>query len=274
MRLRASVSTVLAAGWAVTVLRAAPPAPNPGGAESPPALRALNPDRPDVTESPFTIDAGHLQVEMDLANYTRDAGDGRHAAWGVAPFNLRLGVRENLELGLFVVPYLRETVQPSGGASETHAGFGDVTLRAKVNFRGNDGDGTALGLIADLKLPTATAGLGNGAVEGTILLPVSLDLGGGWDLGAMTGVGLRRSDTGGRSGTWINSVTAGHGLTRDLAGYCEVATETAAGAPVATFDVGLTLKLNANTQLDVGAQFGLSRAADDTLVFTGLTRRY
>jgi hypothetical protein len=274
MRLLASVSTALAAGCAATVLGSAPREPDVGGAGPPPPLRELNTDRPDVTESPFTVDAGHLQLELDLVNYTRDAGEDRRVAWGVAPLNLRLGVRENLELGLFVAPFRRDTVQPTGGTSETHTGFGDVTLRAKVNFWGNDGGGTALGLIADLKLPTATAGLGNGAVEGTMLVPVSLELGGGWDLGAMTGAGFRRSDSGGGSGTWINSVTVGHGLTRDLAGYCEVATETAAGAPVTTFDVGLTLRLNANAQLDVGAQFGLSHAADDTLVFTGLTRRY
>ena len=41
-----------------------------------------------------------------------------------------------------------------------------------------------------------------------------------------------------------------------------------------TFDAGLTLKLNANNQIDAGAQFGLSKAAAHTLVFAGLTHRF
>ncbi len=34
--------------------------------------RALNTDRPDKTESPFTVPAGRVQLEFDLVNYTRD----------------------------------------------------------------------------------------------------------------------------------------------------------------------------------------------------------
>ena len=36
------------------------------------AMRELSTDRPDQTESPFTVDAGHVQVEMDLATFTYD----------------------------------------------------------------------------------------------------------------------------------------------------------------------------------------------------------
>src|ERR1039458_221434 len=55
------------------------------------AMRELTPDRPDKTESPYTVDAGHFQLEMDFANYTRDDAEGvRTAAWNVAPFNLKI----------------------------------------------------------------------------------------------------------------------------------------------------------------------------------------
>ena len=30
-------------------------------------MRELTPDRPDKTEGPFTVDAGHYQLEMDFA---------------------------------------------------------------------------------------------------------------------------------------------------------------------------------------------------------------
>src|SRR5213594_318437 len=35
-------------------------------------MRELSPDRPDKTESPYTVDAGHFQLEMDFVNYTHD----------------------------------------------------------------------------------------------------------------------------------------------------------------------------------------------------------
>src|SRR4051794_22151930 len=54
-------------------------------------LRELATDRPDATESPFTVDAGHVQIELDLVNYTRNRLDGvRTTEWGVMPFNLRV----------------------------------------------------------------------------------------------------------------------------------------------------------------------------------------
>ena len=33
-------------------------------------MRETNTDRPDKTEGPYTVDAGHVQIEMDLANYS------------------------------------------------------------------------------------------------------------------------------------------------------------------------------------------------------------
>ena len=32
-------------------------------------LREFDPDRPDVTDSPFTVDAGHIQFESGLFSY-------------------------------------------------------------------------------------------------------------------------------------------------------------------------------------------------------------
>ncbi len=278
LRLYVTASTALVLG---TVGRTAGAIPAKSGYSlanpTPTALlREFNTDRPDATEGPFTVDAGHEQIEMDLLNHTSNHLDGvRTKEWGAAAFNVRLGLLNNFELGVFVSPYIHHTERPRGGPSETARGFGDITLRAKLNFFGNDGGGSALGLITDLKLPTAARGLGNGAVEGAVFLPTSLELGGGWDLGAMTGVDLRRRDTGGgRRGVWINSITTGHGITENLAGYVELTSETGDGAQVATLDTGLTLKLDASTQLDVGVQLGLSRNADDAVLFVGLARRY
>ena len=44
-------------------------------------MREMSTDRPDQTESPYTVDAGHFQMEMDFvkATFDRDKSGGRRA---------------------------------------------------------------------------------------------------------------------------------------------------------------------------------------------------
>lgn len=238
-------------------------------------LRELNTDRPDVTEGPGTVDAGHWQLETDLVSHTQNRLAGvRTQEWDIAPFNLRYGVSRDLEAGLFYSPYTRVTSEPRGGPRQVLSGAGDLTLRTKLNFWGNDGGDTAFGLIVDVKLPTAQAGLGNGRVEGDVILPVSFEMPGGFELGAMTEVDVRHRDGGGSALVWVNSATLGHALTRTVSGYVELVSTVGDGPHEATFDAGVTWKLDPNTQLDAGVEIGISRSADDARFFTGLSRRF
>ena len=239
------------------------------------ARRELSTDRPDTTESPFTVDAGHWQIEMALVSQTRNRLDGaRTRAWEFAPLNLRYGLRSDFEAGVFIAPYARVTEEPRGGSRTTAAGFGDITLRAKFNIAGNDGGSPAFGLIADLKLPTAKAGLGNGHAEGDLILPVAFELPGGWELGAMTKADLRQRDSGGMHLVWVNTATLGRKIFQNVSGYLELTSATGEGSHVATFDLGVAWKLEANTQLDAGAKLGVSRTADDGQFFAGLSHRF
>ena len=71
---------------------------NPAPAEF---LRSLDTDGPGSTESPYTVDAGHFQVEMTLVGHTSDRAsfDGvtqRFEAWAIAPVNLKIGLLNHL----------------------------------------------------------------------------------------------------------------------------------------------------------------------------------
>jgi hypothetical protein len=231
-------------------------------------------DRPDSTESPFTIEPGHVQLEMDLATYARDDADGvRVTGWEAAPFNLRFGISKNFEAGIFVTPQVSVTAK-SNGVSETFRGFGDVGLRAKYNFWGNDSGSDALGLIADLKLPTSRRELGNGKVEGALILPYARDLPGGWGFGAMTGVEARYTDNDEYRPVWINTATFAHDLTEKAGFFVELASTAGDGAHEATFNSGLTYRVHENFQLDMGVNVGITDAAADMLYFVGLARRF
>ncbi len=238
------------------------------------ALRELTTDRPDATESPFTVDVNHLQLELEAVSYTRNRLNGvRTTEWGAAPFNLRYGFTENTEVGIFLTPYLETTEKLRNGETTTWRGVGDTTLRAKFNLRGNDGGPLAYGVFVDLKLPTAKEGLGNDEVDGAITFPIAFEVGGGGEGAAMTAVefGLTGPD---RQVVWVNTITFGRELAPDLGGFLELTSTAGDGSHVATFNCGLTRRFGPQLQLDAGFNFGLSRTAPDVRVFAGLSRKF
>src|SRR5437773_1104630 len=76
------------------------------------SLREFTTDRPDKTESPYTVDAGHFQFEMDLVNYTYDhekSGGVTHRVDGlaIAPINMKVGLCNRLDAQLVLETYNR-----------------------------------------------------------------------------------------------------------------------------------------------------------------------
>ena len=241
---------------------------------APITLRELTTDRPDATESPFTVDRDHLQLEMDVTTYTEDRFDGvRVTEWELAPFNLRYGIATNVEAGIFIVPHRRVTVQPRDEPKTRTSGVGDTTLRMKVNFWGNDGGPTALGMMVDVKLPTAANGMGNGHTDGALTFPVAYEVGGGWAGAAMTSVEMVRVGTS-RRAVWVNTITFARDLFADTGGFVELTSAAGDGAHVATFNCGVTRALGPRLQLDCGVNVGISRVAPDLTVFAGLARKF
>jgi hypothetical protein len=243
-------------------------------------MRELTPDRPDKTESPCTVDAGHFQLEMDFANYTEDNANGvRTETWNVAPVNLKVGVLNNVDVQFILDDCLHaRTVDPVAGTATTQSGFGDFTTRVKINLWGNDGGPTAFGLMPFVKFPTNTDHLGNNAVEGGVIFPLEVKLPGDWDMGLETAASFLRNDANGNYHTeFDNMVTFDHNIIGKLSGYCEffssVSTERGASW-VGTIDVGLEYLVTKNVQLDCGCNVGVTRAADDVNPFAGITVRY
>lgn len=249
-----------------------PAAETAGG---PSVRRELTTDRPDATESPFTVNPGLVQLEMNFASYTRDEVDGvRYTVWEVAPFNVRVGVTERLEAGVFIFPRIEATARSRGGAKATVRGFGDVVLRGKMNFWGNDGGPTAFGVFADVKLPTAKRSLGNRKIEAAVTLPVAYELGAGWEGAAMTGIEARYTDRDRYEPVWFSTITFAHDIIENVGGFLELTSEAGDGGHAATFNLGLTWRTDADTQWDCGANFGISESAPDLGVFVGLSKRY
>ena len=241
-------------------------------------LRDMSTDRPDKTESPYTVDAGRFQLETDLVAYTHESRDGvTTRTVDIAPFNFKIGLTNSTDIQ-FVYGAFSHIRTSGGGTSETEKGFGDLVVRLKHNIWGNDGGTTALGIMPFVKLPTNDMTSLNDDVEGGVIVPLAIDLGNGMGLGLMTEIDILRSESGsGYEPSFVNSATVSFELTQRLGMYVEAFVErsTESGAEtVVTLDSGFTYAVTDNLQLDAGANVGVTEAANDLNVFVGMSQRF
>jgi hypothetical protein len=242
-------------------------------------MRELSPDRPDKTESPYTLDAGHFMLEMDFANFICDKTDGTTTkAWNVGDFNFKTGLLNNVDIQFVHNNYLNVHTEDGSGKSTTQSGFGDFTTRLKINMWGDDSGKTAFALLPYVKFPTSTDNLGNNAVEGGLLLPLAVKLPGGFDLGLETGAGLFQDGNDGHyHEDFVNMATVDHAIAGRLSGYVEFFSDISTerhSSWIGTVDFGLEFAVTENVQLDCGCNFGATRAADDFNPFAGITVRF
>ncbi|AHF90087.1 hypothetical protein OPIT5_07475 [Opitutaceae bacterium TAV5] len=242
-------------------------------------MRALSTDRPDQTESPYTVDAGHVQIELDFVNYTYDSDGGiRTREYRVAPLNLKVGLLNHVDLQLMVDPYIRSQVKDrNAGTRTTVSGSGDLTTRLKINLWGNDGGATALGIMPFVKWPLSSNDIRNGKTEGGVIVPFAAGLPADWSMGAMTEVDFVSDGDGGYDTEWVNSITFSHDITGKLGGYIEFVAVTGSAPGFrwqGQVDIGFTWALGENSQLDFGCNFGVTDSAPDYQPFAGFSRRF
>lgn len=247
-------------------------------------MRDMSTDRPDKTESAYTVDAGHYQIEMDVMSFTRNhdkigGSDEKTSDYGLATTNFKAGLTNNTDLQLVVESYTHSTTDDRiAGTSRTSSGFGDVTVRLKHNLWGNDGGTTALALMPFVKVPTNQDHLGNDSVEGGLIVPLAVDLGNGYGLGLMTELDINRdADDNGYHAGFVNSVTISTELCENMGGYAEFFTSRADDTDAHwenTLDFGVTYAATDNIQLDAGINIGVTDAADDYNPFVGATFRF
>ena len=247
-------------------------------------MRPMILDRPDKTESPYTVDAGHFQMEMDLINYGWDrengeGGDVTTAGFSAGAMNWKVGLVNHVDLQVIVQSFNRLRVDdPSAGPPVIRSGFGEVLNRLKINLWGDDGGPTALAVMPFVTWPTAGNDLGATDVEGGIVIPFAVELPAGWGLGMMTQVEVRPGAEGdGIDNSFINTVTVGHDLIGPLAAYAEFFSEvrTESGSLwIGTVDLGLTWTLSDDWILDAGINIGVTRSAPDLNPFAGLSCRF
>jgi hypothetical protein len=241
-------------------------------------LRELSTDRPDTTESPYTVDAGHFQLEWEALSYGHDKTDGVKTETTTFSVNLKAGLTDNTDLQLVLEPHTRVKTTVDGVA-DTASGMNDTELRLKINLWGNDAGDTAFGIMPFVRFATHDDAFGeDGKTEGGVILPLAFTLPHDWSSAAMLEFdAVRNDDNDGYVLEFVQSITFSHAVHGDLGGFFEfvnVSRDDSDAGNEVYFDAGLTYGVGANVQLDMGFNWGLTDQAEDARYFAGCSWRY
>ena len=233
----------------------------------PELMREMSTDRPDQTESAYTVDAGHYQLEMDIVRAFIESGSDTRPSYAIVPVNFKLGLTNRIDIQ-FVLDTLVWT--------EDASGVGELATRLKVNLWGNDGGRTALAVMPFVKLPLPASELRNGKMEGGVIVPFAAELGAGFGLGAMTELDLVAVGPDYET-EWVNTVTVGHDLTKNLGTYLELVVVTGSRPELdweGQVDLGFTYALSPDLRVDWGCNFAVTDGPPDYIPWIGLSARF
>jgi hypothetical protein len=246
-------------------------------------LRSFNTDRPTKANVPWTVDAGHYQVEADLAFFTSDRENAAHVtqrSWSVPNPLVKVGLTDSVQFDLvFSGLYNRtELKDRRTGARRTFEGFGDVSLRTKVNLWGNEGGATAFAVMPYVKLPTNTGHIGNNQVEEGLSAPFAISAPLDLTVIVMPSFDVLKDANGsGKHGHFSQLINVNRQIVEGVTGYVEFyADESRRGGPgnFYTLDFGLAWLIAPDLQIDAGTYIGLNRAAPDLQAYVGIGHRF
>jgi hypothetical protein len=246
-----------------------------GPAAAAQGLRDFCAERPGKATPPCILDAGHLQLEVGLADAAFERSGPAHSdSYALGATELRFGLTPRLEAEAGWTPLI---VSHDRGAGR-HSGAGDAMLGLRGALTDPDARGLAVSAQGFVTAPAATHGLGAGGWTGGLRLPLAAPLGPGADLGLTPEVDLVRDASGhGTHLAWIGAAGLSRGFGRATLGaelWGEIDDDPAGRSHQASADLTAALPLGANAQLDAGLNLGLTRATPDAEVYIGVAHRF
>lgn len=250
-------------------------------------LREFTTDRPDMTESPFTVDAGRVQIGTNLFGHTRSRPDTEGTVSDSYEFgttNARVGLTNSAEVNVVWQPHGVVRTRPGdGGETTRQKGVGGLDIRAKYNFWGNDnfekpGD-TALGFLPYVTFPTDRGnGISSETVSGGLIVPFAVKLSEKFSLGLNGRLDIvRAEDSTHYHPEYITSASLSYGWTDQLSTYYEIAGRFGTRDPrgeIVILATGFAYQVTKNLQLDAGINIGVTNAADRLNPFVGVSMRF
>lgn len=259
MLIRASVALL------IFVLVASAPAQGQDQSANANAPAPIATDRPTVTNSSIVVPYGYLQAEngfLDSYSQGQNTADGPETA-------LRFGIAAKTELRMAVPDYFYNVT--NGGGPGT--GFGDVVLGVKQQLGPTYG-GFDVSATVFLSFPSGAKALTSGGYDPGVQVAWSHGLSAKWSAAGMFSMYW---PTVGRSRNLTGEATIL--LDRQLAGPWDVFGECVGDFPERygtrqILQMGTSLKLGKNQQLDAHYGLGLTPAAMHHFVGIGYSFRF
>ena len=238
-------------------------------------LRDFCAQRPGKATPPCIVDAGHLQIEVGLADAVFQRSGGVHEdTYTLGATELRLGLTKRVEVEAGWSPWVIDTTR--GG--ERLTGTGDASLAVLAALTDPDGKGAAVSLQGFGTAPTATHGLGAGGWTGGARLPMAVPLSDTVSLGLTPEVDILRDAAGGGvHAAWIGVASLSRAFGPTTLGaelWGEVEDEPAGTIRRASADLTAAFAIGKSLQLDAGANLGLNRATPKAEIYAGIARRF
>lgn len=236
-------------------------------------------DRPSKSTGPCTVPQGKWQVETGLVDWSRDSSDGVRTdsvTWGNTA--IKYGISSKADVELWVTPLQTLSIH-GGGFDEHHSSFGDTLLRVKYALT-RDNAPVQVTLDPFVKIPTANHELGNGKVEGGLLVPVQISLGKGpFTLSLDPEIDLLANGSGhGHHLATQQVVNLGIAASDKVNLSTEIWANwdwdpDGTGKQV-SWDASGAYLLTKDLQVDAGANFGLNKQTPDVELYTGISYRF
>jgi hypothetical protein len=246
-------------------------------------LRSFCTDRPTKANGPCTVDAGHFQFESDVFNLTVDhSGGATTTTWLVTNPTLKLGLLNTLDVELNIAPLEIVTVRDHATGEQTRqSGVGDLFARLKWNLLGDDGGSVGLALIPYVKAPTAPLGIGNGAVEEGLIVPLTFNLPMSFQLEVEPEVDiLKDADDSSRHANISGLVSLSRPISKQVTLAAELWSDVNydPSGRVTQYSADLAAAwipaAHPNFQLDGGVNLGLNSSTPGVQVYLGVSQRF
>ena len=235
-------------------------------------------DRPGLATPVCTVPVGRVQVETSAIDWVKDhSGDIRSDELSVGETAVKVGVTDRLHLEFSGVPYLRSRTRADTSKTVV-SGFGDVSLAGKYRLTESSRP-LQVAVRPFVKIPTAKKSLGNGRVEGGLIVPIEYALRGSqmsivWSPEVDV---LADEDGPGHHFGTIQVVGVAFPLSSETDASLEVSgawewegttsRELLVGGSVAH-------RLTRDLQVDAGVNLGLNRSAPDLELYSGVAVRF
>lgn len=242
--------------------------------------REFCPDRPGIGSPPCTVDKGRLSFETGLGDWTlnRDAGD-REDIFVFGDFLIRAGVADHAEiqLGWTSLGFARN--RDEAGRIDKRSGTGDVMLALRRNFANPDGSGFSVAAMPFVTLPVGRQPIGAGDWGGGLNVPISYEVSSVIKLEMVPELDAEVDDDGqGRHLAFGNVFGVSANLSDTVSATAEYqlreVRETGDHHAEHLSGLSLAWQTSDRFQIDLGANAGLDRDADDFELYMGISRRF